>query len=91
MARLWQQIVCVRLSLTGEHDTDLRYPPANAGRLGGPGFLPGETEMWAEVWRRREPDRALFINGLLVYKGAFASSSDAYAKFALIDKTKVLP
>lgn len=71
--RAHQQLPCIRMQLTGELVVDFRYSTH-------PGGAEPETNIWVEVWKRRDPDAALFIDDKCVHKGAFKSEEAAMVK-----------
>lgn len=74
MSRLFQQAACVRLQLGGKAEIDFRQIEPQPRML-------SEVQIWADVWRRRDPYSALFIADECVYPGGFGSREAAIAAF----------
>lgn len=70
------QIPCIRVTLKGEAIVDWRERADSLLPTAG-----SNSDIWAQVQQRRDPDVALFIEGRCVYRGAFVSQAEAQAKF----------
>lgn len=73
----YQQVACIRLSITGQVMVDYRFPALTGS------IMDSEAQVWREVWHRRDPQLALFIDGDCVECGGFASMEAASAALKL--------
>lgn len=71
--RRHKQVACIRMNLQGDCVVDWRYAAQ-------PGETDSELTIWAEVWHRRDPGLALFVEEHCVEPGGFASREAAFTK-----------